>query len=233
VLRDKIFILNLNLFIAPDSEAFMRFIFPFFGLVALCAIGCSNNRDEYIIYRTVSDQTIKPVIAIKTNYVVHRDVPDKPDITVIPRKYYDPLDHRLCTVLERHLIEMGIAVINAPPEHEETVTHAQNARSSEFTTNGSNSKSNGDSIEIRFSSVRDIKSTFAIIADGSISEIRVLRMDNQQLVALVDYRVDHRTGEDSRDNTGSEPAGLQSFRALIEALGFKPKPPAKKNSSPP
>lgn len=225
--------LNLNLFISPDSEALMRLTFFFLGLVALCVVGCSNNRDEYIIYRTVSDQTIKPVIAIKTNYVVHRDVPDKPDITVIPRKYYDPLDHRLCTVLERHLIEMGIAVINAPPEHEETVTQAQNTSSSEFTTAGSKSKSNGDSIEVRFSSVRDIKSTFAIIADGNLSEIRVLRMDNQQLVALVDYRVDYRTGEDSSNNTGSEPAGLQSFRALIEALGFKPKPPAKKNNSPP
>jgi hypothetical protein len=226
----------------------MRFSFFYFGLAALFVIGCSQERDDGVIYRTLgmhtgpfnfnqpsivswstaSNQSSKPVIVIKTNYVVHRDVPNKPDITVIPLKYHNYYDVRLCTAIERRLIEMGIAVINPPPEHQETVTRGQETSSTEVTPDGSKSKNNGDSIEMRFSCVRDIKSTFAIIADGSTHDIRVLRMDNQQIVAIIQYNAE---STDANNNTGIEPERDQSFRTLIEALGFNPKIPARKNNS--
>ena len=85
---------------------------------------------------------------------------------------------------------------------------------------------------MRFSSVLNIKSTFAILADGSYNKIRVLRMDNQQIVAVIDYSTGD--GEAYTENTKEiEPIRSQSFRTLIESLGFKPKPPAKRNNSPP
>ena len=190
----------------------MRFsFFCGLGLVALCAIGCSTGRTEYVVYR---------------------DVPDSPSITVIPRLSHDLRDIRLCTALERHLIGMGIAVINAPPEHEETVTHDKDGGSTESTAGGTKSKSKGDSVAMYFSSVLNIKSTFAIIADSSFDKIRVLRMDNQQLVAVIDYNT--RDAESYTNNTtGTEPVRSQSFRTLIESIGFKPKLPANRNNSPP
>jgi hypothetical protein len=100
----------------------MRFSFFYFGLAALFVIGCSQERDDGVIYRTLgmhtgpfnfnqpsivswstaSNQSSKPVIVIKTNYVVHRDVPNKPDITVIPLKYHSRHKPATRTPRNRH-----------------------------------------------------------------------------------------------------------------------------------
>jgi hypothetical protein len=161
-------------------------------------------------------------------YMVFKDVPLNPSITVLPETQRD-VDY--ARDIERELIKLGQRVINPPPmrkvEKSETddglnkgtrTVDAENDRTSVTRAEGRSTN-----IVETYWNVIDLKSTHAFYVNDSKWSIRVIDVSSGQVLAVSDMRP--KVGFSS-SNAARE---TEMIVELLKALEFKYKEPPVKN----
>ena len=175
---------------------------PRFALLLLLVLsGCSEPRREYVVYR---------------------DIPADPSITVLPSRTYNIEDQRATAIVEERMVEHGIHVINRPPAHDLVVTKGAGDASAEVQDKKSAAKAKGEAIEQHFDGVLDLKSTFAFLVNAGTEKIRVVRVDSQQVVGIIDYN-SVKGNAWVRATSNREEVNSNSLIDLLTSLGFKVK----------
>jgi hypothetical protein len=150
-------------------------------------------------------------------FVIYRDVPANPSVTIVPMHRYSLKDNHLALETEKKFVALGIQILNRPPEHDEVVTTESNRGPLNASEQKIDTKAKAAMIEQRFSNILDIKSTFVILVDSDTETMRTVRMDGQQIVSVISYR-----DKDSKI-FGDDTTRQEVLRGLVESLGFKTK----------
>jgi hypothetical protein len=174
-----------------------------FSLMALLFFaGCSDARREFVIYR---------------------DIPASPSITVIPLRPYDDHDLRTCNTVEAALIKMGISVLNKPAPHEEVITKDGASAATKTTESQTRVDGKGITIEQRFSRIVDVRSTFVILVDAKEETLKTIRVSEQEVVSILNYTNGDGNAFMRMVKSGDKENSEDALRSLVQSLGFLPK----------